>query len=473
MQVLIALARADGDIVSRDDLTASCWEDRVVGEDAINRVISRLRRAAEGSSGAFRIETITKVGYRLIVGAADSVAPVPIDQQSARSPNVSRRSALIGGTVLIAAAGVGLTAWRYRAATLPQAAQLLADQGIVALHQDNVDGQAQAIGLFRRVVEIAPANAGGWGLLAFAYGTALRSASDREMASLASRTAAAAKRALTIDPHEIYAAVALAQLQPRIGSWHRQEQALDAALSEHRDDPLLLSDKAQLLGEVGRCRDMAVLLDRAVKRDQPTPTLLYTHMQSLWLADRLDEADRASDDAYALFPRHFGVWFLRFYILLYTARVAEAIAFAEQRDARPPGIPDEDFDIILSAARALLSRTPADIEAAMRINLAAAHRGAGYARNAIHFAAALGRLDQAFDLARAYFFDEGFAPGDLFFSNQQGAFMRRRERWTDVLFMPPTAPMRADPRFALLTGRLGLERYWAQSGTVPDYRRLG
>ena len=45
MQVLVALAAADGAIVGRDDLTRRCWEGRVVGEDAINRVISRLRRS--------------------------------------------------------------------------------------------------------------------------------------------------------------------------------------------------------------------------------------------------------------------------------------------------------------------------------------------------------------------------------------------------------------------------------------------
>jgi DNA-binding winged helix-turn-helix (wHTH) protein len=48
MQVLVALARANGEIVSRSDLTASCWENRVVGDDAINRVMSRLRRIPDG-----------------------------------------------------------------------------------------------------------------------------------------------------------------------------------------------------------------------------------------------------------------------------------------------------------------------------------------------------------------------------------------------------------------------------------------
>lgn len=38
MQVLVALARSAGAIITRDDLLASCWHGVVVGEDAITRV---------------------------------------------------------------------------------------------------------------------------------------------------------------------------------------------------------------------------------------------------------------------------------------------------------------------------------------------------------------------------------------------------------------------------------------------------
>jgi DNA-binding winged helix-turn-helix (wHTH) protein/tetratricopeptide (TPR) repeat protein len=84
MQVLVALNRAGGSVVSKDDLLQSCWDGRIVGDDAINRVVSRLRGVAEQEAGRqFRIETITKVGYRLLsasgeaLGApAEAAAPV-------------------------------------------------------------------------------------------------------------------------------------------------------------------------------------------------------------------------------------------------------------------------------------------------------------------------------------------------------------------------------------------------------------
>jgi formylglycine-generating enzyme required for sulfatase activity/DNA-binding winged helix-turn-helix (wHTH) protein/dienelactone hydrolase len=64
MQVLVALARRRGQVISRDQLIEECWAGRVVGEDAINRCIARVRRLAE-AHGRFSIETIARVGYRL------------------------------------------------------------------------------------------------------------------------------------------------------------------------------------------------------------------------------------------------------------------------------------------------------------------------------------------------------------------------------------------------------------------------
>jgi adenylate cyclase len=78
MQVLVALLRAEGRIVSREELFASCWPGVVVGEDALSRVIGRLRRLADDlGAEAFKLETITKVGYRLtpLASAGEGAAP--------------------------------------------------------------------------------------------------------------------------------------------------------------------------------------------------------------------------------------------------------------------------------------------------------------------------------------------------------------------------------------------------------------
>jgi len=66
MQVLVALARANSAVLSRDELIRQCWGGRIVGEDAINRCVSKVRQLSDlGGSKAFEVETIPRVGYRL------------------------------------------------------------------------------------------------------------------------------------------------------------------------------------------------------------------------------------------------------------------------------------------------------------------------------------------------------------------------------------------------------------------------
>jgi adenylate cyclase len=81
MQVLVALLRAKGGVVSRDELLQSCWNGAIVGEDAIERVVGRIRRLTQRFAG-LRLETVTKVGYRLL--ASDAPGPAP----AARKPSV-------------------------------------------------------------------------------------------------------------------------------------------------------------------------------------------------------------------------------------------------------------------------------------------------------------------------------------------------------------------------------------------------
>lgn len=67
MQVLVALVRAKGTVVSRDELIESCWEGVIVGDDSITRCITKVRQLADcGGVSAFEVETIPRVGYRLV-----------------------------------------------------------------------------------------------------------------------------------------------------------------------------------------------------------------------------------------------------------------------------------------------------------------------------------------------------------------------------------------------------------------------
>ncbi|MDP3749049.1 MAG: winged helix-turn-helix domain-containing protein [Phenylobacterium sp.] len=80
MQVLAALARRMGAVVSRDELLRDCWGDVSVTDDSLHRCIGRLRKLSESDDRrSFVIETVPRVGYRLV--AADLV-----DRREAETP---------------------------------------------------------------------------------------------------------------------------------------------------------------------------------------------------------------------------------------------------------------------------------------------------------------------------------------------------------------------------------------------------
>lgn len=81
MRVLVALVRAEGAVLSRDDLIVRCWDGVIVGDDAVSRIISKLRRLSNHQGAGFRIETVPRIGYRLSVVSA---APRPASGRTAR-----------------------------------------------------------------------------------------------------------------------------------------------------------------------------------------------------------------------------------------------------------------------------------------------------------------------------------------------------------------------------------------------------
>lgn len=104
MQVLVALAQAGGEIVSREALVARCWAGQVVGDDALNRVAGQLRRLAEQLDGrAFELRTIPRVGYQLVPADRPELDDLP-PPETMPEPAVRRgwRVPLIAAALLLA-----------------------------------------------------------------------------------------------------------------------------------------------------------------------------------------------------------------------------------------------------------------------------------------------------------------------------------------------------------------------------------
>ena len=69
MAVLIELARHAGDTGTREELMNRVWQDRTTRGNVLVQAVRRLRLAlTDDSEGSHYIETIPRVGYRLVVG---------------------------------------------------------------------------------------------------------------------------------------------------------------------------------------------------------------------------------------------------------------------------------------------------------------------------------------------------------------------------------------------------------------------
>ncbi len=453
MQVLVALARAEGQVVPRDDLVAQCWSGRIVGDDAINRVISRLRRLGESFQPApFTIETVTKVGYRLIGEKGEAPpAEAPATRRAGVPARLRWALAALALILLVAGAMVALKAPQPPApARIDPAARADYDRAVTAIYAGGAEEAARAVALLQGLVARTPHFAPGWSALALAHLNTLAFAPPDLQGDIVRRADAAWRRALDLDPADSDGLVARAIMNPEAKTLARVEAAQLEALAAAPGHRAALLLRGAFLSGVGRGAEALGIARRAADLDPASPRIRIALAQSLYNAGRPDDAVAAIDEAARLWPGNSPVHAARFWLLVQTGRADRALALIDDRAGWPPGAPVERSDAWRAIATGFATRAPADIDAALRAARALIPHGHDEARHALHAMAALGDLDGAFAAAETIYFGGG------------------GRRATSVLFAPHTAAMRADPRFEPLMEALGLMAYWREAGRRPD-----
>lgn len=489
MQVLVLLARAGGAVISRDELIERCWGGRIVGENAINRVISRIRQLpSELGQDSFLLETITKVGYRMVAAdepeadAAQSLSPpwpvemrepprAPLvrldDDAPPESSRLTRRRFVGAGAALAGLGAAGTFFWRRarRHRPDPRAVELHR-RGQIAQRQGVAEQVRQAISFFRQATEIDPLYAEAWGGLALSYRHVLEGFAEGDPDALPGLIESAARRALSLDPDNADAAIALVLIEPNFDHWERIERDLLRIERDHPDHWFVQAQLGLARYETGRWRDGLAHTERVLENEPFIPIPHFVHARTLWSLGRLQEAEAVLDATVARWPGHFLPWSLKFSFLLFNQRPAAAAAFAMNPEVRPEHLRPDGIQARIVLARAVERGDPADIAASLADQRELTGAIEATPATAPVFAL-LGRPDLTLLAMERYFLGGGATelgparppPG------------RYERRYTNFLFMPNMAPLRPEPRFSALLDRIGLERYWRASDTVPDYRR--
>lgn len=461
MQFLVALHDAGGAVVGKDDLAILCWDGRIVGEDAINRVVSRARSVAEKSGGQFRVETITRVGYRLV--PADGVAPIapPAPRAIDERSSLSRRTAIVAASAAAVAAAGGAGWYLSHRDSMPPEARRLYTEARSPFFQNTPEQTANTIGKLKQALEIAPNNPDILGLLGFAYVLLATKSPPAQRADLRERGFAAAKRALAIDPNQGDALAAFIRGTIMYGNWDAFERKCVAALRRRPNHDLLNIMMAWVLMQTGRLEESLRYADIADRFAPDAPPLYWNRGLLLWNLGRFDEADAVLSRGMALWPRNAGVWFLYVYYLMYNGEAARAAALVADDATRPASAPEWVFDATALQAKAIAANDPAAVRTAMDKWNEIARSSPGLTQAAAIFAAFVGDNDTAFRMLDSYFFDRGFTTPDAAFAKVPGIV----DRDTYFLFDRPIAGIHRDPRFAALTRDIGLDDYWARTNT--------
>jgi tetratricopeptide (TPR) repeat protein len=467
MQVFLLLLDSTGSVVTRDQLFDAGWGGAMVGDDSLNRVINRVRRiAAETGPGLFEIQTIPRTGYRL-TGASGATAG---DETSSAEemPRLSRRTILGSATAVGVLAAGGAGAWAISRARQDREFTSLVERAEIVL--DYSDPSAEAVRYLRPAAELRPNDARVRGLLAYALCATARNNDPRDTNVQVKIAEDTARGALAMDPREPNARLALFVLQGAMLDLPTSEKHLRDILKTDPDNIYTMRYLWGLLQSSGYSREAFALVERAIAMKPLAAMNNYPRAQLLWILGRNAEADRVIDQALEYWPEHRWIRFARFMILAFTDRPRAALAMLNDERKRPQSFSPEAVEAWRISLKALDDPTKANVVSVQNHFVRQATENLALAGQAIIVLSALDELDQAFDVANDLFlFRRAVEP----IRNKLSARQQIKStswRFAPWLFIPPTAPMRADPRFNALCEGIGLTEYWAQRGVKPDYQ---
>lgn len=380
---------------------------------------------------------------------------------------ISRRWLVSGVAGTAAAAGLGL--WSVRRGGVADGFEPLVKRGTEGLRYGSPQSFDLAAAQLQQAVAIRPGDARAWGLLAYARLNLAELAAPAQAAAARDATADAIGSALKLDPREPNATTTMIELQGSMVDRATKEDRLRQVLANDPRNPYALASLVATLQGAGLTRASWDLNERVIAVDPLSPVHQSRRAAKSWIMGRDADADRTISRVTELWPRHPLVWSFRFLIFAFTDRERPALAMLDDRAHRPDNFSPTLVSAWRAGLTALIERTPATISSAREAILGAARVSVGLAAHGVMILSALGEVDAAYDVSDGMLLSRGpvnFQPAD----GSKRLFMND-PAWkeTQWLFAPPSAAVRADPRFGALCNAIGLTDYWRVRGVRPDY----
>lgn len=465
MQVLVVLADAAGQVVTRETLFQRCWGNVYVGDDSLNRAVAGVRRIATSiAADSFAVETIPRTGYRLLgkVTAENGGHGLPpADAQD----GLPRRAIFAGGGLLVGAAALGT--WQFYRSRQDDEVQALVDHADQILRYEYSDRKLEAVPLLEQALRIKPDDSAALGLVAFAR--SLAATSIRPGTGDIDAADSAIRRAMSVDRNNPNARLALLMFRTDRFDWATTEDGVRSILSSDPGNIFALEQLVFLYQASGRVRLSWDLNEKVIGYDPISPSPQWRKALKYWIYGRPQEADRVLERLVRIWPSHPWVWNARFLIFAFTGRPHAALDMIDDAETRPATITAARMAQWRPTLAALENPGPSNRAAARDANLAAARQSPGQAAYGVMALSALGEIDAAFDVAEGFLLGRGNLVTRTPADKKNALVNNPSWRSTQWISTPPMFEFRAHPRFKALCDGIGLTDYWRLRNIVPDY----
>jgi tetratricopeptide (TPR) repeat protein len=365
-------------------------------------------------------------------------------QQSGNITDLNQQASFTAARVL----GCALDGFSTRKARLKPTVLKSYLNACALLDETFFDDTSQAVSLLQQVTKDAPGFKPGWAKLLIAETNRYQGLSERDKKAYAPQFRQLIASARKLDPDIPEAYVAEIELLPG-RDFYDEVRLIDRAAKTDPNNVFVLAARSLVMLLVGRMDAAVEDARHAVSLDPLSPAIRSAYLQALIYSGRTDAARTELAEAERLWPSASTIVDARYRLYLRYGNVAEAAdALKLMQSGKVAASRMREVFV-----RARLDPTNANVDRAVEL-ATSSYRSRPGIDEMSDIIFTLGEFDRTEELLNL-----------LLAASDESQF----PYFVELLFRPPLADLRADPRFMQVAAHLGLVDYWRRSGDWPDF----